>query len=61
MINTLIKNKEFAVERLILIVHEHSVLYDKRNTNYKNIVLKEALTQYLTKQEAVKQHRTFIV
>ena len=44
---------EFDIEKLILIMQEHSVLYYTRNTNYKNIVFKEILTQQLTKQEAV--------
>ena len=37
------KKMEFDIEKLILIVQEHSVLYDTRNTNYKNIILKESI------------------
>ena len=38
------EKKEFAIDNLILVVHEHSVLYDTRNTDYENIVLKQLWT-----------------
>ena len=53
---------EFDIEKLILIVQEHSVLYDKRNTNYKNIVLKEGIDTTPNKtRSCFKQHKTLIV
>ena len=44
LINTLIQKKmELDIEKLLLIVQEHSVLYDTKNTNYQYIVLKESI------------------
>ena len=44
LINTLIKkNMKLDIEKLLLIVQEHSVLYDTKNTNYQYIVLKESI------------------
>ena len=39
---------ELDIEKLLVIVQEHSVLYDTKNTNYQYIVLKESFGKEIT-------------